>query len=465
MRVHTLVGLGLLFTAAAGWAQSPPPAPAYAVVGARIETGDGTVLEKGTVLIRDGLIEAVGAQVTVPPEAEVIPGEGLVVYPGFVDGLNSSGLALPAAQPQQDTPTDTSLDVPAAMREANRTGIRPELRAADHLALTDAQLVPLRQAGFTTALVAPTGGILDGVGAVVNLGGQPRREAVVAPAAGLHAGFRVTRGSYPGSLMGVFSHFRQTMLDAQRYGAQQARYRSRGGKRPPEDPVLAALQPVLAGELPVIWDADSAKEIRRALALAEEFRFKLVISGGAEAWKVAPLLAQRQVPVLVGVNFPPEPRAPAANAAEDEEPAAVQQERKRLWDERVANAVKLRQAGVRFAFTTRGTRNPAEFLTNLRKVIAAGLPREAAVQALTRDGAAILGVDRELGTLAPGKIANVTVLSAPLTDATVKARWMFVDGRRFRPETERVPPAAPTPTATLSDEELEELTGGHRHPH
>lgn len=464
--------LGLLLAAAAGWAQTPTPPPAYAVVGARVEIGDGTVLEKGTVLIRDGLIQAVGPDVAVPPEAEVVPGEGLTVYPGFVDGLNSQGLTLPPAVPQQDTPPDLGADAPAFMREANRSGIRPELRAADHLALTDAQLIPMRQAGFTTALIAPTGGILDGVGALVNLGGQPRREAVVLSRAGMHAGFRTTRGSYPGSLLGVFSHFRQALLDAQRYGLLQSRFETGGGRRPAADETLAALQPVLRGEIPVIWDADNPNEIRQAIALSDEFRFKLIISGGAEAWKVAPLLKERQIPVLVALNFPPEPRmrtpmpASGEQPAEEDEPEAVRQDRKRQRDERVANAVRLREAGVRFAFTTRGTRNPAEFTANLRRATQAGLPKEAALQALTRDAAALLGAERQMGTLTPGKIANLTVLSAAFTEPTARALWMFIDGRKFQPEKERAPntPAAPMGGAQPSAEDLEELLG-HGHPH
>lgn len=449
MRARSLALLGLLFTAAAAAAQAP--AGVYAITSACLEIGDGTVVERGTVVIRGDRIEAVGAEVLAPPEAEVIPGDGLTVYPGFIDGLSSAGLTLPAAVAQQDDPPDTSAEAPAAMREANRTAIRPELRAAAHLALTDAQLIPLRQAGFTTAHIAPTGGILDGVGAVVNLGGRPRREAVVSAQALMHAGFR-GRGVYPGSLMGIFAHFRQTLLDAQRYRRMQDRFRGSGGPRPPSDEALEALQPVLDGELAVLWDADTPKEIRRAVGLADEFRFKLMVAGGTEAWKVAPLLAERKIPVVVAVNFPAEP--PATRPASDlDTPPEVIRERRRLWQEQVANAVRLREAGVRIAFTTRGTRNPAEFMTQLRKVIAAGLPREAALQALTRDAAALLGVDREVGTIAPGKTANLAVLTAPFADPSAKARWMFIDGRKFQPERERVPAAPPTTPARPADDE------------
>ena len=130
-------GLLSIYGAKQAQAQTSSVNSVFAIVGARIEIGNGKVIEKGTVLLRDGLIEAVGTDVKVPPEAEIIKGDGLTVYPGFIDTHVTRGITVPDAQPVQDVAPDVSAGASPAMREANRKGIRPELRAGDYLTLTD----------------------------------------------------------------------------------------------------------------------------------------------------------------------------------------------------------------------------------------------------------------------------------------------------------------------------------------
>ncbi len=465
-----LVGLAALVTIS-----QPQPSPfpsAHAIVNARVFVGDGRVLEKATILIRDGLIEQVGADVSVPPDAEVIKGDGLVVYPGFVDAHTTNGLQLPEWRSDQDTPPDTAADAPPFMRPANRKGVRPELRAVDCLALTDAVLVPYWQAGFTTALFAPSGGAINGVSALVNLSGAPKRECVVKPVVAMHFAFQAPRTirGYPSSLMGIFAHLRQTLLDAQHFQLLQAAFEKGRGKRPPADDALQALQPVLAGAMPVVFDADTELEIRRAIRFANEFGLRLIISGGREAWKVAEELAKRQIPVIVSLAFGPEPRPPSARrsepsppsqtlepraeetpepeerAEEQEVPEEVRKEQRRRWEERVANAAKLHQAGVLFAFTTRGSRTLSEFWQNLRRAIRAGLPKEAALQALTITPAKLFGVHQHMGTIEPGKGANLVVMTGEFDDEKARVRFLFIDGQKFEPERERVRPSPPAPS-------------------
>ncbi len=470
------LGVGaLLLTAVA--ARTAPPTEVYAITGARIEAGNGQVIEKGTVLLGEGLITAVGEDVTVPPGAEIVDGKGLTVYPGFVDAYATRGLRLPEWQPVQDVPADTSVDAPASLREANRKGVRPELRAADALALTEGVVVPDRQGGFTSALIAPSGGTLNGVSALVNLGGRPRRESVIHPAVAQHVAFATTGPGYPGSLMGIFAHFRQTMLDAQHFRSMQAAWSRGAGIRPPADETLLALQPILDGKLPVVFEADTENEIRRALKLADEFKLKPWIAGGQEAWKVAPLLAEKRVPVLLAAAYGPEPGArrpmtpaapgtPAAPPApttppgrrtDDETPESVISERKAKWKDGVAGAAVLHKAGVPFAFTTRGTRGHAEFWANVRKAMENGLPKSAAVEAVTTAPSKLFGVERQVGTIVPGQIANLTILSGDFAAPTAKVRYLFIEGRKHEPEKERVPTPMPVSMRPMEDD--------HDHPH
>jgi imidazolonepropionase-like amidohydrolase len=556
VRPRTALIMALLAGSATAHAQTPPASlNVYAIVGARIEVGDGRVIDKGTVLIRDGLIEAVGASVTVPPEAQVIKGDGLVVYPGFIDAHATSGLQPPDAQPNQDTPPDTTLIAPPFMREANRKGVRPELEADNALAFTDAILRPARQSGFTTELLVPTGGTITGVGSLVNLSGEPKRDCVVRPAVAMGFTFSSTGGrgfgggggggGYPGSLMGIMALTRQTLLDAQHYAALQTAFDHGASRRAPDDAVLAALQPVLRGDMPVIYDADSENEIRRTVKMADEFGLKLILSGGGEGWKASSLLAQKKVPVLLTLNFGVDPTAPPQAAGgpggrfgggfpgggrgrgrqggagrnggapggqaptgtppagptdingapggappppngqpqtgpprfgpgspgspsesrptepdvEDDTPKAVKQEQHRKWEEKVANAAQLAKAGVPFAFSTRGVRNAAEFFTNLRAAIKAGLPRATALRALTIDAARLFGVERQLGTVEAGKTAALVVMSGDFADERTRTRYVFIDRTKFDLDND-APPLTPAPTRFFpADDDDDE--GGH----
>ncbi|MCW3096701.1 MAG: hypothetical protein JWL77_2319, partial [Chthonomonadaceae bacterium] len=254
--------LGLGLGALPAVAQAPTP-DTFALVGVRVEVGDGRVIDKTTILLRHGIIAAIGPDVKVPADAEVIKGDGLTVYPGFIDGQMISGFTLPAAQPDQDKAPDTGSDAPASMRLANRKGIRPEIRAVDYLTLTDITLSPIRQAGFTTALVAPSGGSISGMSALVNLSGAPTREAVIRPIVTMGFGFGAARTfnfdpqqqqqqqqrpagtGYPGNLLGYIALLRQTLLDAQYYRTVDTAFAKGASVRPPADDSLIALQSVL----------------------------------------------------------------------------------------------------------------------------------------------------------------------------------------------------------------------------
>src|SRR5687767_7259056 len=253
----------------------------YAIKGARIVTGAGAPIASGNVIMRNGLIDAVGANAAIPPEAHVIEGAGLTVYPGLVDMGNATGL---------DTSTPTP---PANMRtteEAERFKrsviFRPDLDVASVARGDSPELARLANGGITSVLSTPTGGVVKGQSALINVTGpvdEPqiggvgdyRRglQVVKAPVA-LHIEFAPgggRGGGYPVSLIGVISFVRQHFIDAQHQQAAADRYAKTktGLGRPAYDPALAALQPALQGKLPVAFEADAAREILRALAMAQ----------------------------------------------------------------------------------------------------------------------------------------------------------------------------------------------------
>ncbi len=293
-----------------------------------------------------------------------------------------------------------------------------------------------RSAGITTSLSAPTSGYLRGRAALVDLSDENLPDAVVkSPAAmtmafsrgGRGGGGGFGRGGYPGSLMGIFAAFRQEVLDAQRYGTWTAMYdrNPRGMERPTMNAGLDAMQPVVNGQMPVIFEANSAREIDRAIKLAHEFKLKAVIAGGAEADQCIPELKASGIPVLLSLDFP-------TRAATDTEPQLLRTLEQRVDAPKVAG--KLAAAGVAFAFSSGGITNWAEFLGNAAKTVSEGLSADAAVQALTSTPARIFGVEQQLGSIEPGKIANLTITRGGLFEPGVKVETLFIDGRMIRPE-------------------------------
>ena len=412
----------------------------FAIKGARIVTVVGAPISSGTIVVRNGLIEAVGADVSVPATATVIDGTGLTVYPGLIDMGNSTGVdaATPAA-PQNFRTTEE------AERFRRAANFRPGVEAAVNLRADSPELARFANAGVTTILAMPPSGIVKGQSALVNVVGpadQPQignvgdyRQGlqVVRTPVALHVDYDggAGRGGYPASLMGVISFVRQGFIDA-RY--QRTRAANAGGARPNYDPALNALQPALDGKLPVAFEANAAREILRALDMAREFKLDPIVTGAGEAHEVAADLKSRNVRVIYNVNYPTRSRALGPDA--DESIATLRSR---------ANAPKvpaaLQKAGVAFAFSGAGLRDPRDFVRNVARAVREGLPADAALRALTADAAKIAGAGDRLGTLEKGRIANLLVTEGDIFDNAMKVKHVFVDGRMVPVDD------APAPTA------------------
>jgi imidazolonepropionase-like amidohydrolase len=259
------------------------------------------------------------------------------------------------------------------------------------------------------------------------------------------------------------------LLDAGHYGRAWDAFEKAGraGKRPPLDPALADLGPTLTGKMPMVLEADSRDEVHRALDFAAEFKMRPILFGGSHAYQARDRIKGQNVPVLVRLNFeegmaarpgrrgigtppPGPPTPPAAGPREEPEqpvlPPRAKEDRERKQKEERHNAAALHAAGVPFAFSTQGL--PADkpwdkFRANLRKAIAEGLSPDAALQALTVDAAKILGVEKQLGTIAPGKAAHLVVMDGDFQDEKTIVRYVFADGIRFEYEKPKGPAKSP----------------------
>ncbi len=444
----------IVASAPAVWAGRGEYRTPTALTHVTVVTGDGRTLSDATILISEGRIAAIGNSVEIPPHAEVLDASGLIAYPGFIDAHTHLGIPKTERTEEErarleDENPDPKQGPYARTRAANRRGIRPQLRAYDLFTAEDDDLDGRRKLGITTCVVAPRTGIFGGTSMLLNLSGDPLRRAVVSDGLAAHASFSPGEpGSYPRTTMGAMAQFRQVMADAEVYAGQkryQARH-PRTAERTVTDPALQALQLVRSGAWPIVFDANSEREIHRALDMAAEFKLKVIISGAKEAYKLIDRLAAERVPLLVSLKFDDEPeydpekedkrakkfaKKPDPEHPALYEPLRVRQERRRLWEEQVDNVIRLHEGGVRFALTSREFDSPKGMFKSLRQVIKRGLPVEAAVDALTREPARIFGVGDHLGTLDASKIANVTVMTGPLGEKESKIRWVFVDGKKF----------------------------------
>ena len=404
---------------------------AYALTNARIVPVSGPTIERGTVVIRDGLIAAVGASVTAPLDARVIDGTGLTVYPGIIDANTNLGIPRPTPTPGggggggfaglfgQTAPSAVSPN------STQPPGLQPELLASDIIRPGGAEIEAARNAGITAAQTAPRGNVFLGQSAVINLSGDSPQAMIVRTPVAVYVGLTpLGQGQYPGSLMGVLTSVRQMLLDARRYREASEIYERnpRGLKRPEQDKSLAALLPVLARQMPIVMQADREREIDRALDIAQEFNIQMVINGGQEADRVAARLKAQNVPVLLSLNFPR--RAAAPSPESDPEPLRLLRERV----EAPKTAGRLASAGVRFAFQSGGMTTMSDYLANAARAVEAGLSRDEAVRALTLRPAEILGVSNQLGTIEVGKIANLTVTRGDLFDRNRRVTYVFIDG-------------------------------------
>jgi imidazolonepropionase-like amidohydrolase len=414
----------------------------WALTNARIETVTKGVIERGTIVVRDGLIQAVGADVAAPADARVLDLSGRSVYPGIIDLVSTLGLPAAAA------PTGRGGGGPGnavnATAEGAPVGLEAERMVADEIKPSPGDVRSLRDGGITAVLVAPSRGAFRGLSALVPLRDSLSVEDIIRAPVAENLGFDGVAGRYPMTLLGVIAYERQAFYDARRQALLLDRYRVNpvGVPRPAYDERLGALIPVLKGDLPAFFFAKNENEIRRAVRVGREFGLKLTVVGATEGFLAVDALKAMGQPVVVSVDFPKSPEATGwdyrwtERHAPGDSAGADSAARPAIE----GNAAVLNNAGIRFALSSGGSLRPAEFLGNVRKTVAAGLPRDVALQALTIRPAEIAGVGAQLGSIEAGKIANLVVTEGDLLSDSGKVRDVFVDGARY--EVIAPPPAA-----------------------
>jgi len=428
--------------------------PLYAIKGATIHTSAGPVISNGTIVMRNGVIEDIGANVTTPADAFVIDAAGLHMYPGLIDMDNAAPLEGGDAQAGAGggggrggggggaTPTFATLE---EAERAKRTAImRPNYMAAENLRPGTPALQALSSAGVTSVLAVPSQGIFKGQSALVNVAIPPDDPqistiadyrgglAVVKSPVAMHVNMAGRGGGqgYPGALLGTIAFTKQGFLDAQWQRDAEAQYQKAGAKgpRPVIEPALDALKPALAKQIPVAFDVNEAREIDRALAMAAEYGLDPIVVGAAYAAERKTELAAAKARVILSLNLPGAGGGGAAQAGGRGGGGGTSLRIMKFQADAPKVPAALAQANVPFVFSSGGA-TPANFVRNAGRVIKeGGLAADAVLRALTIDAARMAGAADRIGSLEKGKIANLVVTEGDLFDGG-RVRHVFIDGR------------------------------------
>jgi imidazolonepropionase-like amidohydrolase len=377
------------------------PAAAIALLGLHVLTGDGGELRDATVLIRGERVVEVGEHVAIPPGAQRLELRGFVATPGLIESASRLGVS------------DVDLE-PSAVEGTLGPGadpVRAALRVGDTFDPASFAIPVARAGGITSAVVLPSGGVVQGQSIWVDFEAQPRvvRDPLALEVELLDVGSG--DGPKPGVRSRAFLRLREALEDARLYRANRGPY-IRGDLRSLSASAadLEALARALEGEIPVVFEADRASDLLRVIELTHEHGLRAIVLGGVEGWKVAPELARARIPVLVD---------PLQNLP-------------RRFDELAArddNALRLQRAGVRVAFTGRGEVHLAHRLRYLAgNAVAQGFPPADALAAITSIPAEIFAM-KDLGVIRRGALANLVIWTGDPFEPRSWATHVYVRGR------------------------------------
>lgn len=446
--VRSLLSLAVLGASSLGAQQSSRTEPIaglrangtgfHALVGARVVTAPGQVLDNATIVVRNGVITAVGAGAPAPAGARVWDLKGLTVYPGFIDAH-----------------ADLGGDAPQQGGDVGPTHWNPQVRAwfstTANAKDDSTRRQALRSLGFGAALAVPRQGIFRGSASVVQLGDVGVRERVIRPDLAQTIGFTrsfALGGMYPNSTMGTVALMKQTLLDAEWYIRAWGAYELSGRSiLPPEtSEALAALGKAVKGTQPVLFQTDSEEEYLRAFKLASEYKLTPWFRGNGQEYRLVDVLKGRTQPLIVPLAFPDAPNVGNPEAASNVALADL-----RHWYLAPTNPAQLAANNIPFAITADGLSSLNQFLPNLRVAVARGLAADKALAALTTVPASILGIDKTHGTIAAGKAANLIISEGDLFTEEATIRDVWVQGTRYG--ITRPPQVDPRGTWTIASED------------
>jgi len=416
----------------------------YALTNAKIVTSPGKIIRKGSLVIRNGIIESVGAKINIPKDATILDMSGMTLYPGLIEAYSNIGFP-------ESKKDDKSDEKNGGAKHWNEN-VTPELMSSGVYTTDSKKLKEFRKLGFTTALSVPREGIFKGQSALVNLGDGESAENILKNSVNQHVTFSRKKGvsGYPTSLMGSISLVRQTFYDAEWYKKAMSAYSKKPSLgKPDESESLASLVSVIEGRRGVMFEAVDELMVLRIDKIVKEFNLKSLILASGNEFKRLSAVKKTGISLILPLNFPEPP-----DVKSPEKALEISLEKLKEWDLAPSNPAMLNNAGVKIALTTNGLKKLEDFPKQLRKAISRGLSIESALAALTTHPAEFFGVSDKLGTLEKGKIANIVVTDGDLFSKD------GVAGKRYAvnkdPESE--PKGKWTGTISFNEKEIKEFS-------
>jgi imidazolonepropionase-like amidohydrolase len=405
----------------------------HILTNARIVIAPGEILSNGKVLLRNGIIENVGADIDTPADARVWNMQGKTLYAGFIESYSDYGMMQSEQRNERvsDGPLRRQQNIPEVSSGSPywNAKIQAQKNARENFSPDAKTAERLRRSGFTSALCVPQKGNIKGTSALVNLSDKKGNESILKNTVAMHANLDVDQSAdgYPNSLMGCIALLRQTLYDADWYKkANDAYAKNPSLPRPETNVALASLQNVLSAQQPFIIEASSDMNALRAKKIADEFKLKLIVRGSGMEYRRITAIKNLNTQIILPVNFPKAP-----SVATPEEAADVEWSELMHWDIAPENPKRLYDAGISFALTSATMKDQDKFLENVRAAVERGFPADAALAALTTIPAKMFGVENSLGTIEKGKIANIIIADGDIFGEKTKILESWIDGERY----------------------------------
>ncbi|KAA3661164.1 MAG: amidohydrolase [Calditrichaeota bacterium] len=396
----------------------------HALTNAKIVQDPERILEKGIIVLRDGIITHVGANIKIPADARIWDYSGMTIYPGFIESY------LPV---KVQTKPNAKDETKAAKPDYWNPHVHPENTAFDGAPPKESDLKEMRTAGITAAVLVPEAGIFGGRSVLTSLAEGAANEKILKEDVAQNILFKRPPGTgsmpvYPSSQMGVIALVRQSLLDADWYDKARRAYAIDPAtqSRPETNLALQALAVSLNKKQPFAFRSTNDLNSLRALKVAQEFGLQTWLIGNGEEYRHLVAVKRANVPLVIPVNFP---APPDVDSMEDAINVSLRQ--LNHWENAPANACFLKEAGIPFSFSTVDLKKKSDFLNNIRKAIEKGLPESDALAALTMVPATVLGMDDQLGSIDAGKLAHLIVSTGDIfkKDKVISSLW--IDGRNY----------------------------------
>lgn len=421
-----------------------PVTGTVAVTNVNIVPSPGKLIEKGTVLIKDGIITGVGANVNVPLGARIIKADSMYLYSGFILGMSNVGIKMPE---QKDRPNVKDPGNPPN----DLAGITPERSINEYLDPSHKSITDWRASGFTVAQTAPSGGMLPGTAAVILLKGNSAGDLVLKSGTALYATFDGARRMYPSNILGVMAEHRDLYRKAeQSKNLRQAYLTDPAARaRPKYSQTLEAYDPVIEKRIPVVFQTKEMLPAQRAMSLQKDLGFNLVLTELKEGWDLTNEIKNTNTRVLFSLDMP-EWKEKKKDTVKEEKQSAEKQRlefrREEATKKHYEQLGKFAAAGIPFGFSGIEGK-PADVQKTLQKFVENGLAQDAALAALTTTPASMLGISKMTGTVENGKMANLVISSKPYFEKDAKVRYVMIEGVLYEYEEKKTKKADPATVA------------------